>query len=129
MVASITIILAQLIIYGLLVWVLAKLIGSYRPLSKIAFLLACLVVGLIAGLLTVFLWSRIDTVVYPNMAASLLGDQVYIWATSKVAPGVAAPHCAIAWPLRIPQVYAFISIILFGVVGLVLQTAYNRNQN
>jgi hypothetical protein len=129
MVASITIILAQLIIYGLLVWVLAKRIGSYRPLSKIAFLLACLVVGLIAGLLTVFFWSRIDTVVYPNMAASLLGDQVYIWATSKVAPGVASPHYAIAWPLRIPQVYAFISVILFGVVGLVLQTAYNRNQN
>jgi len=120
---------AQLIIYGLLVWVLAKLIGSYRPLSKIAFLLACLVVGLIAGWLTVFLWSRIDTVVYPNMAASLLGDQVYIWATSKVAPGVAAPHYAIAWPLRIPQLYAFTSVILFGFVGLVLQTAYNRNQN
>ena len=120
---------AQLVIYGLLVWMLSRLLGSYRPLSKIAFLLACLVVGLFSSLLTVFLWPRIDTVVCPNMAASLLGDQVYIWATSKVAPGVASPHYAIAWPLRIPQLYAFTSVILFGVVGLVLQTAYNRNRH
>ena len=117
----------QLIIYGLLVWVIARLLGRYRPLSRVAILLACLVVGLISGLLTAWLWPHIDSVVYPNMAASLLGDQVYIWATSKVPPGVAAPHYEIAWPLRIPQVYAFTSVIQFGAVGLVIRTAYNRH--
>ena len=120
---------AQLIIYGLLVWVLSKLLGSYRSLSHIAILLSCLIVGLAAGLLTVVLWQRTDSVVYPNMAASVLGDQVYIWATSKVPPGVTAPHYAIAWPLRIPQVYIFSSLIIFGAVGLVIQTAYKRIRN
>ena len=112
---------AQRIIYGLLVWVLSKLLGSYRPISHISILLSCLIVGLAAGLLTFVFWQRTDSAVYPNMTTSLLGDQVYYWATSKVPPGVAAPHYAIAWPLRIPQVYIFSSLIIFGAVGLVIR--------
>jgi len=129
MLILIAIFLAQLVIYGLLIWALARLLGSYRPLSRIAILLACLVVGLNSGLLTAWLWPRLDSIVYPNMPAFILGEQIYSWATQSVPPGTPSPHFAIIWPLRIPQVFIFTSLLLLGVTGIGLQVAYNRRHH
>ncbi len=126
MLILIAIFLAQLVIYGLLIWALARLLRIYRPLSRMAILLACLVVGLISGLLTAWLWPRLDSIVYPNMAAFILGEQIYSWATQSVPPGTPSPHFAIIWPLRIPQVFIFTSLLLLGITGIGLQVAYNR---
>lgn len=119
---------AQLAIYGLLIWILARLLGRYRPFSRSAIFLACLLVGLLSGLLTAWLWPRLDSVLYPNMFGFILGEQIYIWATSIVQPGTPSPHLAIAWPLRIPQVFIFTSTLLLAVLGLGLQALYNRRQ-
>lgn len=129
MLVLIAIFLAQLVIYGLLIWALARLLGSYRPLSRIAILLACLVVGLISGLLTAWLWPRLDSIVYPNIPAFILGEQIYSWATQSVPPGTPSPHFAIAWPLRIPQIFIFTSLLLLGVTGIGLQATYNRQHH
>ena len=126
MLALIAIFVAQFVIYGLLIWILARLLGRYRPFSRSAILLTCLLIGLLSGLLTAWLWPRLDSVVYPNMAAYILGEQIYGWATSTVPPGTPSPHQAIPWPLRIPQVFIFTSVLLLGFAGLGLQAIYNR---
>jgi len=126
MLLLIVLLLAQLTVYALLIFALARLFSIYRPLSRFAILLACLVVGFMSGLLTAWLWPRLDTVVFPNMAASILGDQIYIWATRTVPPGSPSPHFTIAWPLRIPQIYIFTSLLIFGAIGVPLQALYNR---
>ena len=128
MLLLIAIFVVQLVIYGLLIWILARLLGRYRPFSRSAIFLACLLIGLMSGLLTAWLWPRLDSVLYPNMVAFILGEQIYIWATSTVPPGTPSPHLAIAWPLRIPQVFIFTSILLLAVLGLGLQALYNRRQ-
>jgi hypothetical protein len=128
MLLLIGIFLAQIVIYGLLIWILARILGRYRSFSRISIFCSCLVVGLLSGLLTAWLWPRFDSVTFPNTGASILGDQIYIWATGTVPPGTPSPHNAIAWPLRIPQVYIFASVLLFGVVGLGIQAIYNKYQ-
>lgn len=128
MLVLIAIFMAQLVIYGLLIWILARLLGRYRPFSRFAIFLACLLIGLLSGLLTAWLWPRLDSVLYPNMVGFILGEQIYVWATSTVLPGTPSPHYAIAWPLRIPQIFIFTSVVLLGLAGLALQALYNRNQ-
>jgi len=118
--------LAQVLFYGILIWVLARLLAIYKPLTRQAIFLACLLVGLLSGLLTAWLWPRLDSILYPNIAGYVVGEEIYRLATSMVAAGTPSPHEAIAWPLRIPQVYVSSSIVLLGVAGAIVQTFYNR---
>jgi len=121
--------LIELLIYALLICLLARWFSRFGALSNVAIFLAALIIGLLSGLLTSWLWPRIDSIAYPNMAAMLLGDQLYIWATSTVPAGTPSPHYAIAWPMRTPQIYVFTSLLLFGLAGLGVQAAYNRRSS
>jgi len=129
MLALIALFVGQLIIYGIIIIVLSKIFGRWDNLSQINILLAFIAVGLISGLFTAWLWPVLDSAAYPNMAAFLLGEEIYGWATSRVAPGTVSPHEAIAWPLRVPQVFAMASVILFGILGLLFQITYNQRIN
>ena len=129
MLALFALFVGQLIFYGIVIALLSKIFGRWRRLSRINILLAFIAVGLISGLFAAWLWPTLDSAAYPNMAAFLLGEEIYGWATSQVAPGTASPHEAIAWPLRVPQVFALASTVVFGILGLLIQIAYNQRIN
>ncbi len=126
MLILIAVFLVQIAIYSLLIWFLARLLMTYDPLTRWSIFLACLLVGLGSGLLTAWFWPRFDSVLYPNMAAFIVGEEVYRLVTSTVPAGTASPHRATAWPLRIPQLFVFTSILLLATAGLVMQLYYNH---
>jgi len=104
------------VIYGLviggLVWLLRKLKVSPRR----AILLAFLLFGVVTGLLTAWVWP-LDSSVYVNVVAALLGDLVYGWSTQYLGD---------PWLLRVPHVYAVVSAIVWGAAGLLFQGLFNR---
>ncbi len=82
--------------------------------------------GLATGILIVMLWP-LDSCIYANPPAVLLGDWVYTHAIEWIGdPHSDQAHYTIPWLLRVPQVYAFISCALYGALGLVLQWLYNE---
>jgi hypothetical protein len=122
----VTIFMAQVVIYGLFVWLLSRQIEKLERFSRSAIFLACLLVGLLSGLLTAWLWPRLDSVIYPNMAAFIMGEAIYNLATSTIPAGTTSPHQAISWLLRVPQVFVTSSILLLGAAGAVMQLLYNH---
>lgn len=124
MAIGIILLAGQLALYAILIWSLSRWLAKSERFAKLAILWACLVLGLIGGVLTAWIWPGLDSIFYPNVPAFLLGEQLYIWATSTVAPGTPSPHNAILWPLRTPQVFVFAALILFGLLGAILQAAF-----
>jgi hypothetical protein len=107
---------------GGLIWLLRTLGVSRRS----AILSGFLGFGVVAGALTAWAWP-LDSSVYFNVPASLLGDQVYGWSIRVLGdPGSAQAHSTIPWLLRIPQVYVLVSIVLSGLAGWAVQWGYNR---
>lgn len=122
------VLIAQLVVYGLAIWALARILRQFNSVTQYAIFIACLMVGFIGGLLTALLWPRLDSILYPNILAFVIGEQIYAWATATVPPGTPSPHFAVPWPFRIPQLFVFTSIILFALLGLAIQLIANRPQ-
>lgn len=106
--------LYALVILGLIL-MLRKL--AVRNAEFIGFILF----GTVTGVLAAWIWP-LDSVTYPNVYGVLVGDQLYGVATAYF--GVDHPsqaHLAVPWPLRVPQIYVFSSILIWGVLGLLVQ--------
>lgn len=85
-----------------------------------------LIYGLIVGLLSTWWQGISDMIFLPNIPGVILGDSVYSLAISYLGDlGSSQAHFTIPWILRIPQVYIPISIIFWGLFGLVIQLIFN----
>jgi len=112
--------------YGLVIWGLVTILRKMRGSLKKVILLAFLVFGIATGFLTAWVWPT-DSSVYFSVFAALLGDRVYDLSIQYFGDIISPQaHYTIPWILRIPQVYVTASIVLYGLVGLLLQLDYNR---
>ena len=118
--------LILLAIYSIVILGLVLLLRKMGVSGKRAIILSFLVFGAVTGILTAWVWP-IDSSVYFNFFASLLGDQVYNLSIQYFGDSSSPQaHYTIPWILRIPQVYVIASLILCGLVSLPLQWASNR---
>ena len=92
-------------------------------------LFAFLVFGTIAGLLSVLVWPM-DLGVYLNIPGTAAGDWLYRSSIRWIGDlSSDQAHYTIPWVLRIPQIYAWISPLIYTGIGLPVQYAYNRIRN
>jgi hypothetical protein len=86
-----------------------------------------LIYGVTVGLLNFWWWSISDSLFLLNIPRELIGYQVYDIATRLLGdPFSPQAHYSIPWVLRIPQVFIPVSTLLWGVIGLSIQTGYIR---
>ena len=94
---------------------------------KARILTGFLIYGLVVGVLSVW-WDGIYDMIFPlNIPGVILGDGTYGLAIRYLGdPNSPHAHYTIPWILRINQVYVPISIIFWGLTGLIIQLIYNR---
>ncbi len=94
---------------------------------KVKILIGFLVYGLVVGVLSVW-WDGISDMIFPfNIPGLILGDETYILAIRYLGdPSSPHAHYTIPWILRINQVNVPVSIIFWGLVGLLVQLSYKR---
>ena len=113
-------------IYGLVTLGLIVVFRKMQVPSKKAILVGFLVFGTAIGFFAVWLWPA-DSSFYFNVLPALLGDQVYNLSIRYFGDIISPQaHYTIPWILRVPQVYVITSIVVYGLIGLVLQLIYNR---
>ena len=113
-------------IYGLVILGLVMAFRKMQVSSKKIIRLGFLVFGTVIGFLTAWAWPA-DSSFYFNAFGALLGDQVYNLSIRYFGDIISPQaHYTIPWILRVPQVYVITSIVVYGLVGLVLQLVYNR---
>jgi len=84
-----------------------------------------LIYGIAVGLLSSWWWGISDNLFLLNVPGELLGYEVYDTAIRFLGdPSSPQAHYSIPWVLRVPQVFVPVSTLFWGVIGLVLQTAY-----
>jgi hypothetical protein len=101
------------IILGL-IWALRR-VGT--P-ARWAIFLGFVSFGIGTGLLAAWVWP-LDSSIYPNVWATLLGDALYQWSTSAVGD---------TWLLIVPRVYVSAAVLLYGGLGLLVQWVYHCYQ-
>jgi len=118
--------LALLALYG------AAILGAILLLHKLgvpgrwAIALGFLIFGTATGFLAAWAWP-LDSSVYANAVAVLMGDAVYTVAIQLLGdPGSSQAHDTIPWILRIPQVYVPVAVVLYGLAGWLVQWVYSR---
>ena len=89
---------------------------------KVKILIGFLIYGLVVGVISVW-WAGISDTIFPlNIPGVILGDEVYSLAIRCLGdPNSPQAHYTIPRILRINQIYAPVSIIFCGLVGLVVQ--------
>ena len=113
-------------IYGLVILGLIVVFRQMQVPPKKAILIGFLVFGTAIGFFAAWLWPA-DSSFYLNIFPALLGDQVYNLSIRYFGDIISPQaHYTIPWILRIPQVYVVTSIVVYGLVGSVLQLVYNR---
>lgn len=70
--------------------------------------------GAVSGLLSAWIWP-LDSSVYPNVWAVLLGDWLYNLSTTRWGD---------AWLLGVPQIYVVSGLLLYGGLGFLIQGLY-----
>jgi hypothetical protein len=105
--------------YGTILLGLVLLLRKLGVPSRWVILLAFLIFGTVTGLLTAWVWP-IDSSVYLNVWASLLGDLIYSRSGAWLEK---------IWPLQVPQVYLLSSLVLYGTLGIFLQGLVTRKKN
>ncbi len=104
-----------------LVWLPRKL--KILPGARI--LLSFLVLGILMGLFSVWVWPG-DFVTLLNVIGVLLGDLIYSTSIRLFGdPYSSQAHFTIPWLLRTPQVYALVSFLLCGIIGVTAQIIFN----
>lgn len=89
--------------------------------------LSFFVYGFITGSLSVWWWGISDSIFVLNIPGVLLGDEVYSYAIQVTGnPGSPQAHYTIPWILRVPQVYIPVSMIFWGLAGVLIQLVYAR---
>jgi len=113
-------------IYGLVILGLVIVFRKMQVPPKKVVLLGFLVFGTAIGFSTAWLWPA-DSSFYFNVFGALLGDQVYDLSIQHFGDIISPQaHYTIPWVLRIPQVYVITSIVVYALIGLLLQLVYNR---
>jgi hypothetical protein len=85
-----------------------------------------LLFGVVLGLGSAFLWPQ-DLGVYLNVFGTAAGDWTYHAAIQLIGnPNSGQAHFTIPWIFRIPQVYAWVSPVLYGAIGWLVQIGYDR---
>jgi len=94
--------------------------------AKKGLLVGFLAYGIIVGVLSIWWWGISDNVFLPNIPGMLLGDLVYNLSIKYLGnPYSSQAHYTIPWILRIPPVYIPVSVIFWGLLGVVIQKAYS----
>ena len=93
---------------------------------KVRILTGFLIYGLVVGVVSVW-WAGISDMIFLlNIPGVMLGDEAYILAIRYLGdPSSPYAHYTIPWILRINQVYVPVSIIFWGLMGLIIQLIYN----
>ena len=94
---------------------------------RIRIFLGFLAYGVVVGLVSVWWWnSGADMPFLLNIPSVLVGDEVYALAIEYLGnPRSSQAHYTIPWLLRVPQIYAIVSVLLWGMVGLICQWVAN----
>ncbi len=112
--------------YVLFAWGVTRVLRRFSRFSRTRFLVGCLCAGLVAGCLAVLIWPA-DSVILVNLPGVLLGDLVYHTSIHLVGdPSSSQAHYTIPWLLRVPQVYLLVSVVLWGLVGGIVQMFASR---
>jgi hypothetical protein len=116
-------------LYGLALFGIFTGLGTLGIASEKRISLSFLLFGTVTGFLVAWAWPG-DLTVLINYFTTFLGDEVYHVATLYLGD-ISSPqaHYTIPWILRIPQVYVVVSIILWSLIGAVIQFVYNRRAN
>jgi hypothetical protein len=85
-----------------------------------------LLFGTALGLASVVLWPK-DLGVYLNIPGTAAGDWVYRFSIEAFGnPHSDQAHYSIPWMMRVPQIHAVVSPILYLLPGIAVQWVYNR---
>jgi len=115
-------------IYGLIVWGIVVLLRRRGVMPRSRVFVGFLVAGLVAGLVAVLAWPA-DVAVLLNPPGVLLGDLVYTGSISLFGdPSSPQAHFTVPWLLRVPQVYVFVSVLTYGLIGAIVQVILNRRK-
>ncbi len=84
-----------------------------------------LIYGWLIGFLS-FWWRGISDAIFVfNIPGVMIGDQVYNLAINYFGEPISAQaHYTIPWILRVPQIYIPVSVLFWGLVGLIIQSIY-----
>ncbi len=114
------------VIYGLAIFGSAKILRKMGVSSKKIIILSFLVFGTLTGFLVAWLWPK-NIGLLINIYSVFLGDKVYHLSIRYLGvKGSFQAHYTIPWILRIPQVYVIVSVIFWGLIGLLIQIIQNR---
>ena len=85
------------------------------------------VYGLVVGFISVWWWHYSDNLFFPNIPGMLIGDNAYSLSINLLGdPSSSQAHYSIPWVLRLPQIYVPVSIVLWGLVGLIIQVLWKK---
>lgn len=94
-------------------------------MKKIIFVF--IIYGVIVGFISVWFDQNTDTLFLLNIPGTLIGDAVYGLSIKLIGnPYSSQAHFTIPWILRIPQVYILVSVVFWGLIGLIIKLIYNR---
>jgi hypothetical protein len=80
-----------------------------------------IIFGTALGLANVWFRQNTDAVFFLNIPGMWLGDVIYTLSVKLFGdPHSSQAHYTIPWLLRIPQVYVPISILFWGILGMLL---------
>lgn len=120
--------LILLLIYGVCIFALVTALRLCRFPRRYLLLTGFTLFGIIAGAMAL-IYSRCDSSVLFNLPAVLLGEGLYGLTINIFGdPGSAQAHYTIPWLFRIPQVIPFVSVLFWGLLGLVGQIIFNRRR-
>ena len=85
------------------------------------------VYGLVVGFVSVWWWHYSDNLFFPNIPGILIGDKIYSLSINLLGdPLSSQANYSIPWVLRVPHIYVPVSIILWGLVGLIIQMLWKK---
>ncbi len=94
--------------------------------QKYIFIISFVIVSFILGVAAAWTWPD-EGAVWVNPLAVLLGDLIYRWSIAIIGnPSSANAHETIPWLLRVPQVYALVSLMLGAATGVIVQLAVGQ---
>ncbi|MFC1910408.1 hypothetical protein ACFLXC_03840 [Chloroflexota bacterium] len=84
-----------------------------------------LLYGLVVGFISVWWWYFYDSQFFLNVPGLLIGVKAYSLSIEAFGnPFSAQVHYSIPWILRAPQIYVPVTIIFWGLLGLILQSCW-----
>ncbi|GBE18683.1 hypothetical protein BMS3Abin16_01289 [archaeon BMS3Abin16] len=114
------------VIYGLTIFGIIVILRRIGISRKKGIVLSFLIFGAVTGFLVARVWPK-DLIMFINIFTTFLGEEVYQFSILYLGDiSSSQAHYTIPWILRIPQVYAIVSIVFWGVLGLLLQRVYNK---